>query len=67
MNAIIADDASFGTSRPGVDRARGGDARRPAMSHRGIQRLAEVSVHEKMDALYREVTRIYVNHARLTA
>ncbi len=67
MNSIIANDASFGTSRPGVDRARGGDARRPAMSHRGIQRPAEISVHEKMDALYREITRVYVNHARLTA
>ena len=67
MNSINANDASFGTSRPGVDRARGGDALRPAMSHLGLQRPAEVSVDEKMDALYREVTRIYVNHTRLTA
>ena len=67
MNSIIANDASFGTSRPGVDRAPGGDARRPATSRCGIQRPAEISVHEKMDALYREVTRIYVSHSRLTA
>ena len=67
MNSIIANDASFGTSRPGVDRDRGGDAGRPAMNYRGIQRPAEDSVHEKMDALYREVTRIYVSHSRLPA
>ena len=67
MNSIIANDASSGTSRPGIDRAPGGDARRRAMSHGGVQHPAEVSVHEKLDALYREVTRIYVNHSRLTA